>query len=106
MVHDGRHKLIWYPAGNIFQLFDLEKDPREQVDCIDVAEYVAIQKTLKEIMISQLHGVDLAWEKDGQLIGFAPLQQIFKPDRAMSGQRGLHFPAPPLDPLGTQVGSP
>ena len=24
MVHDGRHKLIYYPAGNCSQLFDLE----------------------------------------------------------------------------------
>lgn len=106
MVHDGRHKLIWYPAGNVFQLFDLDQDPLEQVDCIDAVEYAGIQKTLKEIMISQLHGVDLAWQKDGQLIGFTPPQQKFKADRAMSGQRGLHFPTPPLDPLGKQVGSP
>ena len=106
MVHDGRHKLIWYPAGNVFQLFDLDKDPREQVDFIDVAEYAGTQKILKEMMVSQLHGVDLAWQKDGQLIGFAPPQQTFKADRAMSGQRGLHFPTPPLDPLGKQVGSP
>ena len=106
MVHDGRHKLIWYPAGNVFQLFDLDKDPREQVDCIDAAEYAGTQKILKEMMVSQLHGVDLAWQKDGQLIGFAPPQQTFKADRAMSGQRGLHFPTPPLDPLGKQVGSP
>ena len=106
MVHDGRHKLIWYPAGNVFQLFDLDKDPREQVDCIDAAEYAGTQKVLKEMMVSQLHGVDLAWQKDGQLIGFAPPQQTFKADRAMSGQRGLHFPTPPLDPLGKQVGSP
>ena len=44
--------------------------------------------------------------KDGQLIGFAPPQQTFKADRAMSGQRGLHFSTPPLDPQGKQVGSP
>jgi len=87
-------------------LFDLDKDPREQVDCIDAADYAGIQKTLKEMMASQLHGVDLAWQKDGQLIGFAPQQKAFKADRAMSGQRGLHFPTPPLDPLGKQVGSP
>ena len=32
MIHDGRHKLIWYPAGNSFQLFDLEADPQELHD--------------------------------------------------------------------------
>ena len=106
MVHDGRHKLIWYPAGNIFQLFDLEKDPREQIDCIDLPAYDSTQKSLKGILASQLHGVDLAWVKEGQLIGFAASGQAFKADRGMSGQRGLHFPTPPLDPLGKQVGSP
>ena len=27
MVRDGRFKLIWYPAGNRLQLFDLADDP-------------------------------------------------------------------------------
>ena len=28
MVHDGRHKLIYYPVGHRFQLFDLQEGPR------------------------------------------------------------------------------
>jgi arylsulfatase A-like enzyme len=29
MLHDGRHKLIYYPVGNRTQLFDLDDDPKE-----------------------------------------------------------------------------
>ena len=32
MVTDGRHKLIWYPDGNVVQLFDLDADPTERHD--------------------------------------------------------------------------
>ena len=35
MIHNGRHKLIGYPAGNRVQLFDLQADPREFVDLPD-----------------------------------------------------------------------
>ena len=106
MVHDGQHKLIWYPAGNVVQLFDLERDPKELVDCAAQAEYQAIRQQLESILVSQLYGDDLNWVHQGQLHGFAAPTTPFKADRGMSGQRGLHFPTPPLDPLGQQVGSP
>ncbi|MBI83582.1 MAG: hypothetical protein CMJ81_10325 [Planctomycetaceae bacterium] len=32
MFHDGRYKLIYYPVGNVRQLFDIAEDPREQRD--------------------------------------------------------------------------
>ncbi len=106
MVHDGQHKLIWYPAGNVVQLFDLARDPQERVDCAAQASYQPIRQHLESILISQLYGDDLNWVTDGQLRGFAATTAPFKADRGMSGQRGLHFPTPPLDPLGQQVGSP
>ena len=106
MVHDGRHKLIWYPAGNVVQLFDLETDPKELIDCADLAAYHAVRKQLESILVSQLYGPDLNWVHEGQLQGFPIPNTPFKADRGMSGQRGLHFPTPPLDPLGQQVGSP
>jgi arylsulfatase A-like enzyme len=106
MLHDGRHKLIWYPGGNVFQLFDLEQDPRERVDLSDHPDYQTTLLKLQNLLVQNLHGVDLTWVKDGKLIGFMPSTSEFKADRAMSGQRGLHFPSPPLDPAGKQVGSP
>jgi arylsulfatase A-like enzyme len=106
MLHDGRHKLIWYPGGNVFQLFDLELDPRERVDLADHPDYQTTLFKLQNLLVQNLHGIDLTWVKDGKLIGFVPSTSEFKADRAMSGQRGLHFPSPPLDPAGKQVGSP
>ena len=106
MLHDGRHKLIWYPGGNVFQLFDLELDPRERVDLSDHPDYQTTLLKLQNLLVQNLHGIDLTWVKDGKLIGFVPSTSEFKADRAMSGQRGLHFPSPPLDPAGKQVGSP
>ena len=106
MVHDGRYKLIWYPCGNAFQLFDLENDPHEQVDLhADLANSEKFHH-LQDIMLTQLHGKDLNWVQNGKLVGFEATPLSGKADRGMSGQRGLHFPTPPLDPLGKQVGSP
>ena len=31
MITDCKHKLIWYPAGNRWQLFDLNNDPYEKM---------------------------------------------------------------------------
>ena len=44
MAHDGRHKLIWYPAGNVVQLFDLQADPRECRDLSEAAQYAIRQR--------------------------------------------------------------
>lgn len=106
MLHDGRHKLIWYPCGNVFQLFDLEQDPKEQVDLIDHPACQAKRRELQDLLMTQLNGQDLGWVANGQLVGFEAEPATFKADRGMSGQRGLHFPTPPLDASGKQVGSP
>jgi arylsulfatase A-like enzyme len=41
MIHDGRYKLIYYPCGNLTQLFDIDSDPREEHDLAANAEYSA-----------------------------------------------------------------
>ena len=46
------------------------------------------------------------WVVDGKLVGYDPGPFPGKPDRSLSGQRGLHFPlAPPLA-LDKMVGFP
>lgn len=106
MLHDGRHKLIWYPCGNAFQLFDLAHDPQEQVDLVDHPDHQDTLRRLQDVLAGELNGQDLQWVSDGKLLGFEAAPTVHKADRAMSGQRGLHFPTPPLDALGQQVGSP
>ena len=52
MLHNGRHKLIWYPAGNSFQLFDLENDPRGAASTsADDPDYRATRETMQQQLI-------------------------------------------------------
>lgn len=97
MVHDGRHKLIWYPGGQTVQLFDLQTDPKE---CHDLSQTPAARDTrlrLEAALIAHLYGSDLDWVRDGRLVGYASDGSRIQPDRQFSGQRGLHYPQPPID---------
>ena len=108
MAHDGRHKLIWYPAGNMFQLFDLDRDPTELQDRSADAEYAAVRARLEAALVKAAWGSDFSqgWVVDGRLVGYDPGPYPAKPDRSLSGQRGLHYPlAPPLS-LDKMVGFP
>lgn len=91
MVHDGRHKLIYYPIGNQRQLFDLVSDPDECVDLAGSADHAGIERALVAELVEQLYGDDRAWVRDGDLIGVADRATPERPtNRALSGQRGLH----------------
>jgi hypothetical protein len=59
MLHDGRHKLIWYPAGNHVQLFDLEEDPGELRNRADDPDYAKVREHLIGSLIDQLYGIDI-----------------------------------------------
>lgn len=108
MLLDARHKLIWYPAGNRVQLFDLQEDPRELRDVAAVPEYLRARARLTETLCARVWGVDREqeWVRDGQLVGYDPGQYVARPDRSWSGQRGLHYPAPPQLAADQVVGFP
>ncbi len=109
MLHDGRHKLIWYPAGNSLQLFDLETDPNEQTDRADDPDYRTIRQEMEQALASHLYGIDIdqGWvDKGGKLVGFEVPPFEAKPDRSFSGQRGIHYPEPPEAAKGKSVGFP
>ncbi|MFT3717832.1 sulfatase-like hydrolase/transferase [Pseudorhodoferax sp.] len=95
MVHDGRYKLIWYPAGSVVQLFDLANDPRELHDLSTDA--APVRRRLEEALIASLYGDDLRWVQGGRVAGYAPEGLRLRPDRMLSGQRGVHYPQPPVD---------
>ncbi|MCM0019521.1 MAG: sulfatase-like hydrolase/transferase [Tagaea sp.] len=98
MVRDARHKLIWYPAGNVFQLFDLTDDPHECVDRAGDASHASALERLKAALAKELYGEDAAFLRDGVLVGMADPPFSANPNRGLSGQRGLHFPSiPPTD---------
>jgi arylsulfatase A-like enzyme len=96
MIHDGRHKLIWYPAGNRFQLFDLDNDPRELKDIAASPAAAPVRKRLEAELLKHLYGADLAWIENGKLIGMPAPELQMKPNRELSGQRGLHYPPQPI----------
>lgn len=105
MVHDGRCKLIWYPAGNGFQLFDLEADPRETIDLSAEPGHAEILRRLKGALVERLYGDDEAWVREGELVGMPAPAFAMGSNRGLSGQRGLHFPPIPLTDPAKAVGS-
>ncbi|GAA2170337.1 arylsulfatase [Agrococcus versicolor] len=107
MVTDDRHKLVYYPAGNRLQLFDLVEDPGELVDLSDVQEHADTLGALRALLISELYGTDLAWLEDGQLVGMPDPGGVGSVDRGLHGVRGLHWPPPPITAHpGRVVGAP
>lgn len=92
MLTDGHFKLLWYPAGNHFQLFDLENDPGEQHDLSRHDALRDVLGQLKQQLLQELYGSDLAWVRDGILTGCESPELIPPVNRGLSGQRGIHFP--------------
>ncbi len=58
------------------------------------------------LLIGELYGGDEAWVQDGKLVGTPDREYRPGPNRGLSGQRGIHWPPPPLDLRGKQVGMP
>jgi arylsulfatase A-like enzyme len=106
MVTDGRWKLIWYPAGNRFQLFDHTTDPEECRNRAADPEAAPELARLSAALAERLYGDDLDWVRDGQLVGCEadPVHPL--PDRGLHGQRGLHYPEPPKGDPSVVVGAP
>lgn len=100
MVCDGRYKLIWYPAGNIVQLFDLCDDPGERHDLHAEPAFINVRQRLEQRLVNELYGSDLDLTESGRLVG-SPTNHIrAQADRGLAGQRGIHYPQPPLTGMG------
>ena len=57
MVRDDRYKLIWYPAGNRVQMFDMLKDCGEINDLGDDAKHAGVRERLTKSLIAHLYGL-------------------------------------------------
>jgi len=108
MIHDGQHKMIWYPAGNHLQLFDLKADPNELKNLADDPSYIDQKRNLAACLAAHCYGkdVDEGWVKGGSLIGYDPGPYVPRPDRSLSAQRGLHYPQPPQGDSNPTAGFP
>ena len=98
MMHDGRYKLIYYPAGNRSQLFDLEEDPEERRDLSGSERHASTMGRLTERLVERVRDRDGHWLQNGELTGLPDLEYMPPANRGLSGQRGLHWPPPPVDP--------
>lgn len=94
MVRRGDYKFIYYPCGNVKQLFDLKNDPTESHDLAGDAAYAALLAELEALMIPQLHGMDLDWVHDGCLVGYPAPEYRPTPNYGLYNQRGYHWPPP------------
>jgi arylsulfatase A-like enzyme len=92
MVRDNRHKLIWYAAGNQFQLFDMENDPRETTDLADDPDCRDTRERLTRILVDAVRddGHD-HWLDGDRLVG-DPMPTVPEgTNKQLAGQRGLRF---------------
>ena len=96
MIRTHRWKLIYYPVGNRFQLFDLEADPLELKDLADDAAHGETLAELTARLIPELHGSDLDWLRDGALRGKPDRPYIWAPHRSLNSQRGDGWPPGPV----------
>ena len=95
MIRDRDFKLIYYPCGNVVQLFNLKNDPKETCDLADLPEYRNEREKLEAILMENMHDVDETWIREGKLVGFeAPSSFTPKIDFGLYNQRGYHWPAP------------
>ncbi len=95
MIRDDRYKLIWYPAGNRFQLFDLQTDRSEVTDLANDPLFAPMMEHLKSELRKNLYGDDLNYVDGDELIGLDEPPFTAPANRGLSGQRGIHYPPPP-----------
>ncbi len=91
MIRDRRYKLIYYPVGNVIQLFDLDQDPLEQRNLAGQASLGAVRDRLVELLVNHLYGSDLEWVREGRLVGLPDREYVPAANRGLSGQRGWRF---------------
>ncbi len=91
MLRQGKHKLIYYPAGNVFQLFDLESDPEETINLFGTSGMEPLTQELCGRLASHLHGADREWVVDGVWSGLPEAKKKNKASLGCSGQRGYRF---------------
>lgn len=101
MIRDREFKLIWYPVGNHFQLFNIADDPREMRDLASDPDSSDVMEQLKSKLARELYGSDAKWLSDGELVGEPARKFTPGPDRGLSLTRGQQWPVPPINEKGT-----
>ncbi len=95
MIRTGQHKLIYYPFGNVVQLFDMLTDPGEKNDLSADPAHSEILADLTARLESELYGGDEQWITNGKRVGLPDKAYDHLGDRGLHGQRGGHWPIQP-----------
>lgn len=103
MIRDQRYKMIWYPTGNHFQLFDLNEDPKEMVDLGGDPDHAETLERMKGLLKSSLYGSDEKWLSNGEFTGEPARTFHPGPNRGLSLTRGNQWPVPPINKKGDMV---
>lgn len=88
MVLTEKYKLIWYPVGNRFQLFDISNDPMEEDDISSNSNYSAIMSQLQDALRKRLYGTDMRWLENQRFVGEPEIPFKTHTDRTLRAQRG------------------
>ncbi len=96
MIREERWKLIYYPVGNHFQLFDIETDPHEMSDLASDPAHAGTLADLKSRLIQELYGSDLDWLTEGEFTGRPDRPYHWAPHRSLNSQRGDGWPPGPI----------
>ena len=96
MIREERFKLIYYPVGNHFQLFDMIDDPRELTDLGADSAHADTIERFKTKLIKELYGTDLDWFDGDQLVGYPDKPYRWAPHRSLNSQRGDYWPPSPV----------
>lgn len=99
MIRQGAYKLIYYPVGHHFQLFDMENDPRECIDLSRSPQHASVLSELTARLAGELYGTDARWFENGQLggklAGSPNKSYRWAPHRSLNSQRGDGWPPSP-----------
>ena len=97
MIRDLRYKLIYYPTGNHFQLFDLEQDPKECVGSGTGPEACGNPEgPLQRNCGMSCMAVMKTGCADGAFVGYPDKPYVWAPHRSLNSQRGDGWPPSPM----------
>lgn len=103
MIRSQQYKLIWYPVGNHYQLFDLDADPTEMNDLASDVSYQKTIETMQAQLHSELYGSDEKWIDGDNIVGEPSRTFHPGPNRGLSLTRGNQWPVPPINTKGDMV---
>jgi len=96
MIREDHWKLIWYPTGNHFHLFDIKNDPHEMSDLASDTQHADILQRLQKRLKEELYGGDLEWIDSGSFKGQPDRPYHWAPHRSLNSQRGDGWPPGPV----------